>query len=84
MAIIKPISYLRNYTEILREVTVGKPVFLMKNGKVRYALVDINEYEKSQAILRLMSKLAKGEHSGDEEGWLALGDVEKALGIDNN
>ena len=30
---IKPISDLRNYTEVLRDVAVGAPVFLTKNGR---------------------------------------------------
>ena len=38
---IKPISDLRNYTEVLHDVAVGAPVFLTKNGRGRYALVDI-------------------------------------------
>ena len=45
---IKPISDLRNYNEVLRDVTAGEPVFLTKNGRGRYAVVDIQEYEKSQ------------------------------------
>ena len=35
---IKPISDLRNYTEVLRDVAVGAPVFLTKNGRGRYAI----------------------------------------------
>ena len=38
---IKPISDLRNYTEVLRDVAVGAPVFLTKNGRGRYAIVDM-------------------------------------------
>ena len=38
---IKPISDLRNYSEVLHDVTVGAPVFLTKNGRGRYAIVDI-------------------------------------------
>ena len=34
---IKPISDLRNYTEVLRDVEEGAPVFLTKNGRGRYA-----------------------------------------------
>ena len=30
---IKPISDLRNYTEVLRDIAVGEPVFLTKNGR---------------------------------------------------
>ena len=67
---IKPISDLRNYSEVLRDVAVGSPVFLTKNGRGRYAIVDIQDYEKTQATLKLMGELAKGRKSGDTEGWL--------------
>ncbi len=30
---IKPISDLRNYTEVLHDVEEGSPVFLTKNGR---------------------------------------------------
>ena len=30
---IKPISDLRNYNEVLRDVEEGSPVFLTKNGR---------------------------------------------------
>lgn len=30
---IKPISDLRNYNEVLRDVAEGEPVFLTKNGR---------------------------------------------------
>ena len=76
---IKPISDLRNYNEVLRDVTAGEPVFLTKNGRGRYAVVDIQEYEKSQAMVKLLTELACGVRSGQEEGWLALDDVEKTL-----
>lgn len=76
---IKPISDLRNYNEVLRDVTAGEPVFLTKNGRGRYAVVDIQEYEKSQAMVKLLTELARGVQSGQEEGWLALDDVEKTL-----
>ena len=76
---IKPISDLRNYNEVLRDVTAGEPVFLTKNGRGRYAVVDIQEYEKSQAMVKLLTELARGVRSGQEEGWLALDDVEKTL-----
>ena len=44
---IKPISDLRNYNEVLRDIAVGAPVFLTKNGRGRYAIVDMEEYEKT-------------------------------------
>lgn len=78
---IKPISDLRNYTEVLRDVEEGAPVFLTKNGRGRYAIVDMHDYEKAQATIRLMNEIAKGRRSGETEGWLTLKDVEKNLGI---
>lgn len=80
---IRPISDLRNYTEVLREVTAGAPVFLTKNGRGRYAIVDLQEYETAQAAMRLMKELARGRKSGEEEGWLPLDAVEKRLGLDH-
>lgn len=72
---IKPISDLRNYSEVLRDVAVGAPVFLTKNGRGRYAIVDMHDYEKTQAALRLMNELAKGRKSGEEKGWLTPEEV---------
>ncbi len=78
---IKPISDLRNYSDVLRDVSSGAPVFLTKNGRGKYAIVDIQDYEKTQATLRLMNELAKGRKSGEQEGWLTLETVEEHLGI---
>ena len=63
---IKPVSDLRNYTEVLRDIAVGEPVFLTKNGRGRYAIVDIEEYEKTKATLKLMGELSKRELTGKE------------------
>ena len=79
---IKPVSELRNYGEVLRDVAVGAPVFLTKNGHGRYAVLDIEdykEYEKMMALMTLMGELDKGRRSGDEEGWLSADDVREKL-----
>ena len=78
---IKPVSDLRNYNEVLRDIAVGEPVFLTKNGRGRYVIVDMQEYEKTRAILKLMDELAKGERSGADKGWLNMEDAEKVLGL---
>lgn len=78
---IKPISDLRNYNEVLRDVAIGEPVFLTKNGRGKFVIVDINEYEKLKASLKLMSELAQGEQAGKEKGWMTLEKVEAELGI---
>lgn len=81
MPIIKPVSDLRKYNEVLRDVSVGEPVFLTKNGRGRYALIDIADYEKTRATINLMSQLAKGEKAGREEGWLSVEEIEGKLGV---
>lgn len=68
---IRPISDLRNYSEVIREVTLDTPVFLTKNGRGRYVIVDIVDYEKTQATLKLMGELEKGRKSGEENGWIS-------------
>lgn len=78
---IKPVSDLRNYNEVLRDIAVGEPVFLTKNGRGRYAIVDISEYERTQAIVKLMSELNKGESSAKADAWKSISDVERMLGV---
>jgi prevent-host-death family protein len=78
---IKPVSDLRNYNSVLRDVAIGEPVFLTKNGRGRYALVDIQDYEKIQADLKRMAGLAKGEPPARENGWLLIEEMEASLGV---
>lgn len=78
---IKPVSDLRNYTEVLQDVSVGAPVFLTKNGRGKYAILDIHDYDRIQATIQLMNELAKGRKSGEEKGWLTLEEVERELGV---
>ncbi|MCM1157471.1 MAG: type II toxin-antitoxin system prevent-host-death family antitoxin [Bacteroidales bacterium] len=80
---IKPVSDLRNYTEVLRDIAVGEPVFLTKNGRGRYVIVDMEEYEKTKAAIKLMGELSKGEKSAQEKGWTDIAEVEKLLGVAN-
>ncbi len=80
---IKPLSDLINYTDVLRDIAVGEPVFLTKNGRGRYVIVDMEEYEKTQAIIKLMGELSKGEKSAQEKGWADIAEAEKLLGVSN-
>lgn len=78
---IKPISDLCNYSEVLKDVTIGNPLFLTLNGRGQFAVVDLKEYEQLKAELKLLSALAEGERSAREHGWLSLDEVEERLGI---
>ena len=80
---IKPISDLRNYSDVLHDVSAGTPVFLTKNGRGRYAILDMQDFEKMQATIRLMNELKKGRKSDEEKGWLTLDAVERNLTIQN-
>ncbi len=73
---IKPVSDLRNYNGVLRDIAVGEPVFLTKNGRCRYAIIDMEEFERTQATLHLLSELAKGEASSKEKGYIDISEVE--------
>lgn len=78
---IRPVSDLRNYAEVLKEIAFDEPVFLTKNGRGRYAIVDMDEYEKTKAIIKLMGKLAEAEKSVKENEWLSNDDVKALLGV---
>lgn len=81
MPVIKPISELRNYNTVLREVTAETPVFLTKNGHGRFAIVDIRAYERLHTELELMSSLAEGEESARKCGWISMDSAMKKLGV---
>ena len=78
MANINPVSDLRNYKTVLKNVSVGEPVYLTVNGRGRYTIRDIeedNDFEKTKAMLRLMCELNEGRRSGEEEGYISSEDV---------
>ena len=78
MAVISPVSDLRNYKTVLDKVAAGSPVYLTVNGRGRYTIRDIEEdeeFEKTKAMLRLMCELQEGRKSGEEEGYVSSADV---------
>ncbi len=77
---IKPVSDLRNYNEVLSDIAVGEPVFLTKNGRGRYAILDIKEYEKLHAELKLISELLAVEKERESGAkYFSLDEVEDSL-----
>ena len=77
---IKPISDLRNYSEVLKEVTNNNPVYLTRNGRGEYAIIKVEELDRLRATVRLMAQLEEGEKSAREKGWLSADEVEASLG----
>ncbi len=72
---INPVTDLRNYTDVLRNVGIGAPVFLTKNGRGKYALVDIHDYAQGQSVFMLLNQLAEGRCIGDNDGWATAEEV---------
>ena len=81
MPMIKPISDLRNYNSVLADITEDSPVFLTKNGRGRYAVVDISAYERLNSELKLISSIAEGEASAMRRGWVSSADARKRFGV---
>ncbi|MDR0596539.1 MAG: type II toxin-antitoxin system prevent-host-death family antitoxin [Clostridiales Family XIII bacterium] len=70
---IKKLSALRNYTELLGEVSVGNPLFLTKNGEGRFVVIDIDEYESLRQALwqRLFAELDESIANAERFGWVS-------------
>ncbi len=81
MANILPVSDLRNYNEVLNNCHVGAPVFLTKNGRGRFVVLDIEDYERDRAEKKLLMKLQEAEEAvNDGDGWLSLDELKKLMG----
>ena len=81
---IKPISELRNYTNVVKEVKYGSRVYLTKNGHGQIAMInmkELDELEKQLALYRFQLEMDKGERSILEEGTVSSEDLRKELGI---
>lgn len=84
MPSIKPISDLRNYTDVLKEVDARKRVYLTRNGHGAYTIMSIeeaDELDRMRAMFRLMSDLKSAEDEADRTGWIEAEKLEKEMGI---
>lgn len=81
---IKPISDLRNYTEVLKQVDASSRVYLTRNGHGEYGILtmaEIDELDRYRAAYKLFSELKKAEERADKEGWILADEIEKRLGV---
>ena len=62
MANILPVSDLRNYNEVLKNCHKGEPVYLTKNGRGRFVIMDIEDYECDRAEKKLLLCPGKCRH----------------------
>lgn len=78
---ILPVSDLRNYNEVLKNCRKGEPVYLTKNGRGRFVVLDIEDYERECAEKRLLMKLQEAEEVvKGGEGWLSLDELKVLVG----
>ena len=81
MSNILPVSDLRNYNEVLKNCQIGEPVFLTKNGRGRFVLMDIEDYELDKAEKKLLEKLHEAEEAvKDGKGWLTMEELKTEIG----
>lgn len=81
---IKPISDLKNYTEVMNEVSYGNRVYLTRNGHGTCAIIDmqeLDELDKQKALNQLLLKLQEAENSAIVEGTISADELEKELGV---
>lgn len=79
---IKPISDLRNYTMVLRDCEVDSPVFLTKNGRGRYVIMDVEQYDTIMAEMKLMSKIIGAEQRiVGGESYMDMSELKAKLGV---
>ena len=56
-------------------------MFLTKNGRGRFAVLDIEDYERDRAEKKLLMKLQEAEEAvKDGEGWLSLDELKALVG----
>jgi len=78
----KPITRFGGYDyEVLKNCHKGEPVYLTKNGKGRFVVMDIEDYERDRAEKKLLMKLQEAEEAvRDGEGWLDLAELKAIVG----
>lgn len=79
MPTIKPVSGLRSYTDVLKDVAPGSPVSLTRNGHGAYAILDMTDCDRELAAHALLHELDRGRASGEEEGWLSEKSIRDAV-----
>ena len=79
---IKPISDLRNYNVVLRDCKNGAPVFLTKNGRGKYVIMDAEQYDAIMSELKLLAKVAGAEERiANGEAYMDLAELRAKLGV---
>lgn len=80
MSKILPVSDLRNYNAVLKNCNIGEPVFLTKNGRGRFVVMDIADFEREKAEKKLLMKINEAENAVKSDAdWLSLDELKKRM-----
>ena len=73
---ILPVSDLRNYNEVLKNCQIGEPVFLTKNGRGKFVVMDIEDYEREKAEKKLLVLLQEADEAvRDVSAWMSVDEL---------
>ena len=79
---IKPISDLRNYNSVLKDCRADSPVFLTKNGRGKYVIMDAEHYEAIMDEIKLLGKIANAEKRiANGEPYMSMSELKAKLGV---
>ncbi len=84
MPAIRPISDMRKYMDVLKEVDERKRVYLTRNGHGAYAIMtmeEADELDRLRNLVMLLADLRESEKEANRKGWIESADFEKELGI---
>ena len=82
MATIKPISDLGNYNTVLKDCTKNSPVFLTKNGRGKFVILDVEQYDSMLEELKLLNEIAISEQRvKNGEDCFSINEIKNKLGI---
>ncbi len=86
MPAIMPISDLRNYTDVLKEVDSNSRVYLTRNGRGAYTIMTVeeaDELDRLRAIHNVIADLKRAETRAEQEGWIDDEEMQKVMGLDD-
>ena len=78
-----PFGVLGHSYFIIRTTNVANAIIndMALNGKGRYVIMDIQDYERVIATIKLMEALENGRTFGEEQGWISSEELKSELGI---
>ena len=78
-----PVSEIKDFNQTLHDVSKGSQVIITSHGDDKYAIVDADEWKKSQSTIKLLEELQKGYKSYSEGRSHNLDEFSKLITVDH-